>query len=211
VYDRTINKKKLTFCVSGQLWNRSLVMLDIETKSLWSHILGEAMAGELKGQVLKSIPADMVTWSAWKRDHPKTTVLDMSRTRSAYTSEFYRDPRKFVLGFIGEFGMRHCSFATMIEQPVLNTDARGLPLLITFDSASTSARIFSRKLGDQVLTFAAIDQRTLLDDQTKSVWNRATGVATDGPLKGKRLAPHVGIVSFTRTWKQFHPDSKAVD
>jgi len=211
VYDRTVNKKKLTFCVSGQLWNRSLVMLDIETKSLWSHILGEAMAGELKGHVLKPIPADMVTWSAWKRDHPETTVLDMSRTRRSYTREFYRDPEKFVLGFIGNYGMRHCSFATMIKQPVLNTDARGLPLLITFDQDSTSARIFLRKLGDQVLTFTAVDRQTLRDEQTKSVWNRATGVATDGPLKGKRLAPHVGIVSFTKTWNQFHPDSKAVD
>ena len=150
MYASKVGAQKLTFSVSGMLWNRSLVMLDIETESLWSHILGEAMAGELKGQVLKSIPSDMVTWSAWKRDHPKTTVLDMSRTRQNYTSEFYRDPKKFVLGFIGEFSMRHCSFATMIKQPVLNTDARGLLLLITFDAASTSARIFSRKLGDQV-------------------------------------------------------------
>jgi hypothetical protein len=70
VYDRTVNEKLLTLCVSGQLWNRSLVMLDIETRSLWSHILGEAMAGELKGQLLKPIPSDMVTWAAWKRDHP---------------------------------------------------------------------------------------------------------------------------------------------
>jgi hypothetical protein len=211
VYDRTVNEKLLTLCVSGQLWNRSLVMLDIETKSLWSHILGEAMAGELKGQLLKPIPSDMVTWVAWKRDHPKTTVLDMSRSDRAYTSEFYRDPQRFVLGFSGNLGMQHCSFATLMRQPVLNTDARGLPLLITFDKASTSARIFLRKLDGQVLTFVAVDQRTLRDDQTKSVWNRATGLASAGSLKGKRLSPHVGIVSFTKTWKKFHPDSKSVE
>ena len=186
-------------------------MLDIETNSLWSHILGEAMDGELKGQVLKPIPSEMVTWSAWKRDHPETTVLDMSRTHRAYTSAFYRDPRRFVLRFTGNFGMQHCSFATLMKKPVLNADARGLPLLITFDSASTSARLFSRKLDDQVLTFEAVHQRTLRNDQTKSVWNRATGVATGGPLKGQRLAPHVGIVSFAKAWKKFHPDSKVAE
>jgi hypothetical protein len=116
-----------------------------------------------------------------------------------------------VLGFSGNLGMQHCSFATLMRQPVLNMDARGLPLLITFDKASTSARIFLRKLDGQVLTFAAVDQRTLRDDQTKSVWNRATGVASGGSLKGKRLSPHVGIVSFTKTWKKFHPGSKAVE
>jgi hypothetical protein len=169
------------------------------------------MAGELKGRKLKPLPADMVTWSAWKRDYPETTVLDMSRTKRAYTSEFYRNPQDFVLGFIGNFGMRHCSFATMMKHPVLNSDVRGLPLLITFDRASTSARVFSRTLAGQVLTFATVDQLTLRDDQTKSVWNRAAGVATDGPLKGKRLTPHVAIVSYTKKWKQFHPDSKEVD
>ena len=38
---------ELTLVVSGMLWNRNLVMLDLETESLWSHILGEAKAGVL--------------------------------------------------------------------------------------------------------------------------------------------------------------------
>lgn len=186
-------------------------MMDIETESLWSHILGEAMEGTLKGQLLKPISADMVTWGAWKREYPKTTVLNMSRTNRNFTAKFYGDPKRFVVGFTGNLGMQHCSFSTMLDQPLLNADARGLPLLITFDKDSTSIRIYSRKLADQVLTFEAAGPQTLRDEQTKSLWNRATGTATSGPLEGKRLAPHVGIVSFTRAWMTFHPDSKAVE
>ena len=44
-----VKDRKLTLCVSGKLWNRSLIMMDKETDSLWSHLLGEAMAGPLEG------------------------------------------------------------------------------------------------------------------------------------------------------------------
>ena len=45
MYAAEVGKQKLTFGVSGMLWNRSLVMYDKETGTLWSHILGEAMQG----------------------------------------------------------------------------------------------------------------------------------------------------------------------
>jgi hypothetical protein len=48
------------------------------------------------------------------------------------------------------------------------------------------------------------------DDQTGSIWNRATGIAVEGPLTGKRLEPHVGIMSYSRAWLTFHPESKEV-
>ena len=67
------------------LWNRSLIMQDLETKSLWSHLLGQAMSGQIKGAQLQQLPGDMVTWEAWRREHPDTTVLNMSRTHRAYT------------------------------------------------------------------------------------------------------------------------------
>ena len=59
MYASQVESRKLTFSVSGMLWNRSLVMLDQETKSLWSHILGQAMRGPLKGTRLEVIPSTM--------------------------------------------------------------------------------------------------------------------------------------------------------
>ena len=48
MYARKVGDQVLTLQVSGKLWNRSLVIRDIETESLWSHILGKCMDGDLK-------------------------------------------------------------------------------------------------------------------------------------------------------------------
>ena len=210
MYDRKLNDRVLTFRVSGKLWNRSLVMMDSETESLWSHILGEAMAGELKGTQLTAIPSDIVTWRAWKSAHPESTVLAMNRTRVGYTREFYRQSgAEFVVGFAGNSGMHHASFATLKRHPLLNVDAQGVPLVISFELQSTSVRLYSRKLAERVLSFAAEGQH-LRDSETGSLWDRTSGKAIDGPLKGKRLSAHVGIVSYAKAWLTFHPDSRAV-
>ncbi len=211
VYASTVSKKRLTFVVSGQLWNRSLVMMDQETGSMWSHILGVSVEGSLKGKELVAIPADMLTWDGWRKEHPQTTVLNLRRTSKNYRDEFYRDPKRFVIGFTGALGVHHVSFAALKARPVQNLDARGLPLLCVFDPKTTSARLFDRRLGDRLLTFTVADDAaaTLRDTTTGSVWTRS-GKAIDGPLKGRTLKPHVAIPSYTRAWTSFHPDSKAL-
>ena len=192
------------------LWDRSLVMMDQETKSLWSHLLGEAMSGKLKGAQLESLPCEMVTWQAWRREYPETTVLNLSRTHRAYTKEFYRQPESFVYAFEADGRFYHCPFSTMLRQSLLGFEAAGNKLLLSFDSESTSARLYSREIGDRTLTFSPVDPATMQDAETKSTWRRASGVATGGPLTGKRLEHLPGIVSFTRAWKVFHPDSEEV-
>ena len=211
MYDRTVQDHKLTLCVSGKLWNRSLVMMDIETETLWSHLLGQAMEGSLMGQELKALPCDMVTWGAWLREHPNTTHLNLERTSQIYTKSFYgreEELARFVFGFSGNYGMHHCSFESLQKQPLRNVDARGLPLIIIFEPASTSARIFVRKIEDKTLTFSSVEPHRIRDKETQSLWDPKSGTAVEGPLRGKRLEPHVGIVSTTRAWMSFHPDSR---
>ena len=184
--------------------------MDIETESLWSHILGEAMGGSLKGTVLEALPSDMVTWKSWRREHPKTTVLNLSRTTQEYTRQFYQQPEKFVVGFQVDAQSYHVPFTTFRTQPLLETTIREQALLLSFDPESTSIRIFSRRVKERDLNFAADATGRVQDRQTGSSWNRATGVATEGPLAGTHLAQVVGIVSFARAWRVFHPDSREV-
>ena len=56
MYARTVEERELTLQVSGMLWQRSLVMRDLETGTLWSHLMGKAMEGELKGTIRASCP-----------------------------------------------------------------------------------------------------------------------------------------------------------
>lgn len=186
-------------------------MRDNRTGMLWSQLLGECIEGELKGESLDSLPCDMVTWSAWRRQHPKTTVLNMSRTSKNYSKEYYdtkRGPDYFCVGTMVDHEPYHFTFATLKKQPLLNLKIVDEQLLLTFDPQSTSSRLFSRKLDKRVLTFVRDKDGFIRDQETKSKWNRMTGIAVDGPLKGKELDHRVGIMSYTHKWKDLHPESR---
>lgn len=190
------------------LWKRSLVMVDAPTGSLWSHILGQAMQGPLKGTRLELLPGDMITWAAWRELHPKTTVLNLSRTHREYRKTFYRRPADFVLGWMANGSAYHCGMDVLLEKKVLSVSSGQTPLVVTFDTEGTAARLFSRQLDDRLLDFDAADQGRMRDRQTGSIWNAHTGKALSGPLAGSRLTHRVGIMSFARAWESFHPSSK---
>ncbi len=198
----------MTFAVSGMLWNRSLVMIDRETESLWSHLLGEAMQGPLAGTQLEMLPAELVTWGAWRREYPETTVLNLSRTHREFVKEFYRRPDTFVYGWIEGGQAYHLTFASLLEQTIVNCQLPDAAALVTFDPDSTAARLFDRTVNEQTLTFVAAGPGRMQDEQTGTVWNRNTGLALEGPLTGTALTQRVGIMSFAHAWRQFHPDSR---
>ncbi|MBD3181238.1 DUF3179 domain-containing protein [Candidatus Poribacteria bacterium] len=210
VYASAVNGQVLNFSVSGMLWNRSLVMQDQETKSLWSHILGRAMRGQLKGTELELIPAKVVTWGAWKNQHPETTVLNMRRTTDDYTKNFYKHPEDFVYGWISSGNAYSVSFQFLLDNPILNINQVNWPLLITFDPESTAVNMFSRRLDDKILQFVVISEKLMKDKETESIWDRNTGISVKGLLKGKALKHKAGIVSFKAAWNEFHPDNVVI-
>ena len=208
MYAATVRDRPLTFQVSGMLWNRSLVMRDRETGSLWSHILGESMRGELMGEKLKIIPCVVTNWLSWKADHPETTVLALDRTARQFRTEFQQKPGAFVLGLAVLGKTQAYPFDILKQHPVLSDTFADLPVLITFDEKSTAARMFKRTLGDQTLEFLVATDGSLTDKKTNSTWNPATGRCTDGKLKDSELTPVPAIISFRKAWNTFHPDSE---
>ena len=107
---------------------RSLVMKDVETSSEWSHVLGEAMIGELKGQKLELLVSDMVTWGAWKRLHPDTTVMNLPRTTMDFDSDFYSKPDQFVFGLIVRGEAYALPLPLLMSDPIRNFRAAKTPL-----------------------------------------------------------------------------------
>jgi hypothetical protein len=199
-------------------WNLSLVMYDADTGTLWSHILGEAMQGALKGTKLEILPSELVTWSAWLKEHPDTTVLNMSRTNIGdrgrdFTSEWYTNPASpstFVYGWSIGLQRYHVPLEVLIKEPVLNLSQGKTALLLTLDPASTDMNLFVRTLADRELSFAAAHPGRIRDEQTGSVWDLRTGVATEGPLKGQRLPRYFGMLSYREAWLTFYPRSRSV-
>jgi len=95
VYARQVGDRTLTFIVSGKLWRNSMIMQDRETNSLWSHVTGECMEGELKGTKLEMIPMVQTTWAKWVAAHPETRVLKKSEeVKSSHYEKYFNDPER---------------------------------------------------------------------------------------------------------------------
>lgn len=198
----------ITLGVSGKLWNRSLVMYDPETKSLWSHILGKAMQGPLQGMELELIPSVMTDWAGWKEKHPETTVATLSRTSRNYIDRFHSARNRFVVGMASGGEARAWPFDVLANDPVRNETWQGRPIVVTFEPDAGTARVFDRRVGDQVLTFKRGRGDTVTDEQTGSVWDRMSGQAIQGSYAGQALEALPAITSYKTKWFEFHPNSE---
>ena len=75
VFAANIADTFLQFGVSGLLYNSDVLLYDRNTESLWSQIMGKAIAGKLKGTRLQQLPVEHTTWKDWRSNHPDTLVL----------------------------------------------------------------------------------------------------------------------------------------
>jgi hypothetical protein len=80
----------------------------------------------------------------------------------------------------------------------------GVPILAVYEEASLSVALYSRRIGDRVLTFRKRG-RFLVDRETGSRWSAVTGHAVTGPLTGKALARLPSVSSYWFAWRQFFP------
>lgn len=207
MYARDVDGKRLSFGVSGMLWNRSLVMYDKETGSLWSHILGVAKQGPLRGKKLEQVPSVMTDWKTWSKEHPDGTVALLSRTSKEYRTEFYGNPAQFVLGIAEGGKAKAWGFDRLAKAPAVNDTWDGQPVVVLFDRDSVTARLYSRKVKDRELIFESRGGK-ITDRETGSTWEPVTGQAVDGALKDSHLQALPAIVSYRQTWHAFYPESK---
>ncbi len=181
-------------------------MQDQETNSQWSHMLGRAMAGPLKGTSLDLIPCVMTDWRQWLESHPDTTVTILPRTAPSFTREMIRDPSRFVLCLVRRGESRFWQFDRLLRQGVVNDQFEGLDLVVVYDGNSRSATAWNRQLDDQLLSFHAAAGK-IVDSETQSTWDLQRGKAIEGTLAGKQLLAVPAVVSFREAWMRFHPET----
>jgi hypothetical protein len=75
VFDRRVDGETLDFGTTGNLRDSDLVMYDRQTESWWQQFGGRALVGELTGAELEQLPAKVVAWRDFEREHPSGTVL----------------------------------------------------------------------------------------------------------------------------------------
>ena len=207
MYATRIEGQVLNLAVSGKLWRRSLVMIDEETKTLWSQLLAKGMEGKHKGVPLKILPSTLTDWKTWKEKHPSTTVINMTRTGKEFRNSFYSELSKFVVG-LNRFGKAKAwPFDELKKQPLVNDHFDGNEIVIFFEESSATGHIYERMLEGQSLDFKFANNK-IIDAQTESEWDLALGKAISGKLKDKKLKALPAIPSFRKSWMVFHPNSE---
>ena len=73
VFSRKMSGRSLTF-TNLRREGKDLVMDDVETKTTWRALTGEAIRGRLAGTRLEQFPSTMGFWFAWKGFYPETIV-----------------------------------------------------------------------------------------------------------------------------------------
>ena len=211
MYVRTVKGKELNLSVYGKLWQRSLIMEDDETGTEWSHIMGKAMAGELKGSQLEVIPSVITDWKSWRARHPRTSVMDLPRTDERFVREYQRRrPENFVLGLSKLGRAKAYSFVTLKKEQLVQDTFEGDPIVVAYlPEAATATAFYRRTTKGKALNFApGVTRQTLTDKETGSRWDALSGKGLSGPLKGEALELAPGIPSFREAWEKFYPDSE---
>ena len=235
MYSRELDGKTYTFGVSGKLLRDALLMYDHQTQTLWSHITGEAVEGELKGKQLKMLAGTpRITWKDWKRNHPLTKVLSVSRDRhrperltqdpivddyaqyhaspnagisgTRYTDDRLMD-KVLVVGVRINENYRAYPFTAFKKQSIINDEVDDVPLLAFHDLESNATAVFLRTVDGQTLKFEPAQGYFVKDTTTKTTWNLITGMATEGKFKGHTLERLPAMNIYWFAWARHHPET----
>ncbi len=135
------------------------------------------------------------------RLHPKTLlvglVLDVPKENEKQVAKVY-------------------PFADLNRAGLVNDHFSGREVLVTYCDSAGSGVVFDRSLNGEILQFAVLEEsdgkdstvcRFMKDTKTGSRWQRLTGLAVHGPLKGARLRQLPSTLSFWFGWKDYYPES----
>ncbi|PWT93788.1 MAG: hypothetical protein C5B55_03885 [Blastocatellia bacterium] len=232
VWESTVNGRQLHFHLAG-INNQNFIMRDEETGTWWQQVSGEAIVGPLKGQRLRSVLHDEITFKMWKQEQPRGRVLKPDPTvdaknyvpadwdtrmekvpvRIAQDLDPKLSPRTLVVGVVaGNVAKAYPSEVVAKQSPIVD-ELGGVPLLIVAGNDRKSVRGFERVIDGRVLEFFKKKDSSplvLVDSQTGSEWD-FTGKAISGPLTGKQIKQIFVLNDYWFDWKNYHPKTSVYD
>ncbi len=204
VYSPYVNGKLEIFRLVG-MDHFNAMFEDAATKSWWRQESGQAIAGALKGTLLKEIPSQQMALGDWLALHPNSYVLQPdSNFRNKYadlkgydedtlkSSLEKRDSsswkmKSWVIGVNVNNHFKAYDWNELAKKKMMEDSMANVPLLLTLKSDEKSFYALNRNTADGILHFTYDSTRQVLrDDKTQSTWS-INGICTDGTMKGKRL------------------------
>lgn len=200
-------------------------MMDTETGSWWSHVVGVALDGQLKGKKLKTLPVVQTNWADWYAKHPDTKVLKKSEQilSSSYEAYFQNPDRMglFRTRYLMErmpgktliHGISYSIHALAIADETIKVGniiywKLGKTNILVIKSSDGGVRVF---INDSYLFTKTEGKNLFTDDKTNSVWNLETGDCLQGKLEGTKLTPIPVTIAYWFAWSTFYPNTSVLD
>ncbi|MBI4306631.1 MAG: DUF3179 domain-containing protein, partial [Chloroflexi bacterium] len=119
--------------------------------------------------------------------------------------------KELVVGTGFDAGPKAFPHSILEKQTVVNDTVAGSPALVWFDPDTETALVYERQVDGQVLTFDAVPGGTpfafLRDRETGTTWSPLSGIAIEGPLRGKALKRIHATNVFWFAWADFYPET----
>ena len=231
VVERYVDGEPTIFGVSGKLWKSDLVMYDEATDSLWSQLLATAIRGPQTGRTLRIVQSTLTTWGEWREMYPDTevllpppesnTVVGPGRTFDYFEPKYgYGDEsqlvgrdsfdgdlhsKTMVVGIRSDGEARAYPYHVVVEEdPVVDRIGES-PVVVSIAPDDTLVA-YDRRVEGRTLEFEGADERHL--EAGGSRWERASGVAVDGPYRDTELGRANDLPPmFWLGWSNFNPES----
>ena len=229
MWETLVNGRQLNFRLAG-INNQNFIMQDEETGSWWQQVTGEAIQGPLKGQRLRALEHDELSFGLWQREKPAGRVLQPDEqvaraglyapanweermakvpVKTAYGTDAALEPRALVVGLTVNDKAKAYPFAAVLKQSPILDEVGGMPFLIVVGDDQRSVRAYERVIDGRKLEFFLKPGATtlrLVDAETGSEWDFA-GQATSGLLMGRQLKKLAVLSDYWFDWKAYHPDT----
>ncbi len=136
--------------------------------------------------------------------HPKfiavTDATDIGRLEPVVSIAVAGDARAYPLRIL-------------LWHEIVNDVVGGVPILVSYCPLCSSAVVFDRRLGDQVLTFGNTGRirhydMVMYDHQTESWWQQFLGQAIVGDLTGTSLTPLPARLESVEKFRDREPNGK---
>ena len=233
MWETIVGGRQLHFHLAG-INNQNFIMRDEETGSWWQQVTGEAIQGPLKGQQLRPVFHDELTFGLWKREKPEGRVLrpdekiasaghyapanwEERMNKVPVTASFVVDksiaPRTLVIGLTINGASKAYPLDALVRQSLILDDVGGVPILIALGDDKKSVRAFERSVDGRKLEFFVKPNTTaltLVDAETASEWD-FTGKATGGALSGKQLKKIAVLNDYWFDWQTYNPKTSVYE
>jgi hypothetical protein len=229
VWESTVGGRTLHFHLSG-INNQNFIMSDEETGSWWQQVTGLAILGPMKGQRLRPVSHDELTFGLWKNEKPLGRVLrpdpkatpahqyasadwEARMTKAPVTTSHPPgpdlEPRALVIGLTVNNASKAYPFEALKDQSPIVDELGGTSIVILLGDDKRSVRAFERVVDGQKLEVfqkPGVTPFTLADAETGSEWN-FMGTAVSGPFTGRRLKQVDVLEDYWFDWDAYHPDT----